>query len=302
MRKVVFVIVDGVAAVLLIGWLVVLPSIVVKAVRIPNGAKPSQFGVAYEDVRFPTRGGGLSLSGWWMPARGAKGVVIFVHGGNANRRDVYAGGLEMQAALVRAGYDVLAFDQRNQGASDATPDGQITLGNDESRDALGAIDYAAKRAPGLRIALLADSMGGATAIYAAHDDKRVAKLLLIDPVLDAHTVRLGALYANIGLPHLLLPAVDWSAETFFSHAKRQRDALAEAKELTLPVLLIQDDRDPVCLPRFADALAHADRHVTLVVSHDPDRPAGRWGYHIAAYRLRPKVVEDALERFLERAP
>jgi uncharacterized protein len=299
MRRVAFVVVGIAVAALLVGWLIVLPSIVVKAVRIPNGATPSQFGVAYEDVRFAARGGGPSLSGWWMPAKGAKGIVIFVHGGNANRRDVYAGGLEMQAALVRAGYDVLAFDQRNQGTSDATPDGQITLGNDESRDALGAIDYAAKRAPGLKIALLADSMGGATAIYAAHDDRRVAKLLLIDPVLDAHTVRLGALYANIGLPRLLLPAVDWSAETFFSHAKRQRDSLAEAKSLTLPILLIQDDRDPVCLPRFAGDLAGANRHVTLIVSHDPDRPAGRWGYHIGAYRLRPKVVESELMHFLE---
>ena len=281
-------------------WLVVLPAIVVRAVRIPLEATPKAFGVAYRDVAFPTRGGGLTLRGWWMPTAGARAVVIFVHGGNGNRRDFYAGALEMEAFLAGHHYDVLAFDQRNHGTSDATPDGQIMMGVEESRDALGAVDFARKQAPGLPVVLLADSMGGATAIYAAHDDADIAGLMLIDPVLDEGTVVTGALYADLGLPHALLPAIAWSARTFFAHKREARDALREGEELKQPILLIGDDRDPVCLPRFAQALALANPNVTFWISRDPDRPAGRWGYHTGAYKLHRPDVERLLLGFLAR--
>ncbi len=279
-------------------WLVALPYMVVHAARTPLDATPRAFGVAYRDVSFPTRGGVLTLRGWWMPVDGAKAVVIFVHSGNGNRRDFYAGGLEMEAFLAKHRYDVLAFDQRNHGTSDATADGQITLGIEESRDALGAFDYARKITPGLHVILLADSMGGATSIYAAHDEPRIAGLMLIDPVLDRGTVEIGAIYANLGLPHVLVPAIAWSARIFFAHKLAARDALAEGERLKQPILLIGDDRDPVCLPRFARALASANSNVQMWVSLDPDRPTGRWGYHTAAYKQHGPEVEQLLLDFL----
>ena len=284
----------------LAAWLVYLPAVVVRAVRIPLEATPAAFGVRYSDVQFPTRGGGLTLRGWWMEAAAPKGVVIYVHGGNGNRRGFYAGGLEMEAFLVAQGYSVLAFDQRNQGTSDATADGQITLGVEESLDALGAVDFISRLAPGSKIALLADSMGGATAIYAATKDARIARLMLIDPALDADSVELGALYANLGLPHAMLPAIAWSAKTFFAHRIEARDALKEGERLALPILLIQDDRDPVCRPEFSRALAAANPHVTLWMSRDPQVPAGRWGYHTGAWKLHQHDVERLMRQFLSR--
>ncbi len=300
MRRIVVIASGVVVLALLAAWLVYLPSVVVRAARTPLDTTPAAFGVRYSDVSFPTHGGGLTLRGWWMPAAAPKGVVIYLHGGNGNRRSVYAGGLEMQAFLVGQGYSVLAFDQRNQGTSDATADGQITLGVEESIDAQGAVDYVARRAPDLPIVLLGDSMGGATAIYAATKDKRVAGLMLIDPVLDARSVELGALYANLGLPHVLLPAIAWSAATFFAHPREARDALEEGKRLRIPVLLIQDDRDPVCRPEFSRALAAANPHAALWISHDPDAATGRWGYHTAAWKLHQRDVERLMLNFLSR--
>ncbi|MEJ0027382.1 MAG: alpha/beta hydrolase [Rhizomicrobium sp.] len=298
MRKGAAIVAGVVVLAVLAAWLIYLPSVVVHAVRIPADTTPAAFDIGFSDVSFPTRGGGPTLRGWWMEARDPKGVVIFVHGGNGNRRDIYAGGLEMQAFLVGQGYSVLAFDQRNHGRSDATADGQITLGIEESRDALGAVDYVAKRAPGRKITLLADSMGGATAIYAATKDRRIAGLMLIDPALDADSVELGALYANIGLPQILLPPIAWSAKTFFAHPTEARDALKEGERLAVPILLIQDDRDPVCRPEFSRALAAANRHVTLWISRDPDAPAGRWGYHTGAWKLHRAEVAQQMLRFL----
>lgn len=89
-----------------------------------------------------------------------------------------------------------------------------------------------------------------------------------------------------------------SADTFFAPSVPRRDSLRSAQALRQPVLLIQDDRDPVCQPQFARALAAANRHVTLWVSQDPATVLGPWGAHVGAYRLHPRDVERLVTRFL----
>ncbi len=98
----------------------------------------------------------------------------------------------------------------------------------------------------------------------------------------------------------MLPAIAWSGRTFFGHRTEARDALKEGEALRIPILLIQDDRDPVCRAEFSRALAAANRRATLWISHDPDAPTGRWGYHTAAWKLHQHDVEQQMLRFLSR--
>lgn len=287
-----------VVAAILVLWLVVIPMQVVHAARNPLGTTPASVGLEYFNVMFPAHGDGTTIRAWFMPAKEARGVVIFVHGGNVNRLDPYAGGLAIDHFLVAAHLSVLAPDLRNHGQSDSASGGRITLGIDESKDVRGAIDALATLAPHLPVYILATSMGGAAAIFAASDDARVKKLVLIDPLLDAHSTEIGALHATLGLPRILLGPVRWSADTFFAPDVPRRDSLQSAQALRLPLLLIQDDRDPVCQPQFARALAAANRHVTLWMSQDPPVNSNPWGSHVGAYRLHPIDVERLVTRFL----
>jgi dienelactone hydrolase len=179
------------------------------------------------------------------------------------------------------------------------------MGYDESKDIVGAIDYAAARAPGLPIYLMGVSMGGATVIYAAGRDPRVRKLVIFDPVLDPHVTTLDGLYAILGWPRRLLIPVRWSAETFFPGDPGHHEPLTVAKGLHLPVLLIEDDADPVCPPQIAYDLAKTNPHIALYVVHDPKpndpgmQEGGRWGGHAAAFRFHPALVERRLARFLD---
>ncbi|MDH4137348.1 MAG: hypothetical protein OEW09_11640, partial [Anaerolineae bacterium] len=48
--------------------------------RVPDPpSDPAQYGLAYEEVTFPSRDG-LTLRGWFIPAPEARGTVVFCHG------------------------------------------------------------------------------------------------------------------------------------------------------------------------------------------------------------------------------
>jgi uncharacterized protein len=304
MRKILWSALGLIAATGLVVWLVILPAFIGRTVRVPLNARPSDLGVAYEDVAFATKGGALTIRAWWMPAQNARGVLIFVHGANANRRDVYARGLEIAKFLTGQQISVLAPDLRNHGLSDGTKDGRLTLGVDEAKDVLGAVDFAAAMAPGLPIYLLGDSMGGAAPIYATAGDARIKRLVLSDPVLDPASTEPRFLHAALGAPDWAISPMLWSARTFYNRNLPRRDPLVVARTLRIPVLLIQDDHDPINSPAYAQRLAADNPHVTLWSSIDPgaENPviaaSGRWGAHVAAFRLHPQDFEQRLSSFL----
>lgn len=299
--------VAGLALIAILGfWLVYIPSQVAKAVREPLETTPASVGLKYSDIAFPTKGGGLTIRGWWMPAKNARAVLVLVHGANANRRDLYARGLEIAKFLVGQNISVLAPDLRNHGVSDGTPTGRLTMGYDELNDITGAIDYATAHAPSLPIYLMGVSMGGATVIYATARDPRVKKLVLFDPVLDPHVTTLYGLHAILGWPLWALVPVRWSAETSFPGDPGHHVPLAAAETLKLPVLLIEDDGDLVCPPSIAYALAAHKPNFMLWVSHDPGpenpiiRRSGGWGGHANAYALHPEEMQKQLLGFLTK--
>lgn len=302
MTKKIIGVVLGLAVIGFLGfWLVYLPSVVVHAQRHPAETTPASIGVRYEDVAFPSRGGQLTIRGWWMPAETARAVLVLVHGANGNRRELHGHGLELSKFLVGRRVSVLAIDLRNHGTSDGTPKGRLALGYDESDDVIGAAAYASSRAPGLPVYLMGSSMGGAAVVYAAAFHAPVRGLVLLDPVLDPHTTSVNFLEAMLGAPRWFVVPVVWSAEAFFSGDPGHHDPLAAAKALKLPILLIQDDRDPVCLPATAASLAHANPHVTLWISHDPPTKGynGGWGHHTAAYAIHPAEMQSQLTKFLD---
>src|SRR5271157_1559678 len=49
----------------------------------PLVADPSSIGLQYEDINFKTEDG-INLNGWWVPAKWAKGTVLFCHGNGGN--------------------------------------------------------------------------------------------------------------------------------------------------------------------------------------------------------------------------
>ncbi len=121
--------------------------------------RPSDVGLAYEDVHIVTRDG-VGLHGWYVPGEDARGTVLFCHGnaGNISHR------LETVALLHGLGLNVLLFDYRGYGKSGGRPREAGLY-----RDAEAAWDYLTTKrgeAPE-RIVLMGRSLGGGVAAWLA---------------------------------------------------------------------------------------------------------------------------------------
>ena len=139
--------------------------------RVPHRRDPSSLGLAFETVRIPTAGG-KTLHGWWMPSgRSSAPCLVLVHGWGRNVERM----LPWIELLRPARYDLLAFDARHHGSSDA--DGYATMVK-FSEDIRAAAGYARGRgAP--KIGVLGLSVGGAAAIHAASCEPGIAAVAAV---------------------------------------------------------------------------------------------------------------------------
>ena len=122
-------------------------------------ATPEEVGLDYEPVKITTDDG-VILDGWFIPARQARGVLLFFHGnaGNISHR------LDSIKIFNDLGLDTLIFDYRGYGRSTGAPSEQGTY-----RDAESAWRYVTDERgfPAERIVLFGRSLGAAIAAYLA---------------------------------------------------------------------------------------------------------------------------------------
>ena len=139
--------------------------------------RPSDYGAAFESVRFMSRRGDVTLDGWYLRAREEMPTVIFCHGIEVGRTG--DGLTELAAILNRRGFGVLQFDFRGHGASEGK---RVSSGWHERMDVLGAYDYLISQGISSDgIGLHGVSMGAGAACLAAVEEPGVRALSLDTP-------------------------------------------------------------------------------------------------------------------------
>ena len=123
-------------------------------------ADPGSIGLYFESVSFETTDG-VKLSGWFIPNKNAKGVILFCHGnaGNISHR------LESIQIFHRLGLAIFIFDYRGYGQSEGKPSEHGTY-----KDAEAAWWYLVeeRQVNANKVIVFGRSLGGAVASWLAH--------------------------------------------------------------------------------------------------------------------------------------
>lgn len=235
--------------------------------RTPILRRPSDYGMAYEDVFFPAIDG-VMLDGWLIPAKGSNKLIIVNHFIGANRYGypghlepwMSQGGFEVNfveayKALHDAGYNVLAYDLRGHGLS-AAGAGNITgVGAIEWRDVIGSIRFAREKLPDARIALHSQCMGCNSTFLAMakhpEEFEDITCMIALQPLSAAPFIE-RALSDN---------GVENAVERFndrYSYYSGLRhtdsNAIAHADKVTCPTMVVQVKDDLTTKPSDAEGI------------------------------------------------
>jgi pimeloyl-ACP methyl ester carboxylesterase len=184
--------------------------------------QPGDLGLAHEES-FLAAEDGVRIHAWFLPAPGARRLILVCHGNAGNMSHRLHRAREMQRRL---GASVLLFDYRGYGRSEGSPDERGTY-----RDARAAHRYATetKGIPPETVVLFGESLGAAVATQLALE-KPAGALVLESPFTSIPDM------ARVAYP--FLPPVGPFVRTRY-------DTLAKAPRLSLPLLVLHGERDGV---------------------------------------------------------
>jgi len=248
----------------------------------------------YETVRFPSRQARLNISGWYVEGLSAAPAVILVHGGGGCKRaqDI----LLPAGMLARNGFHVLMIDLRDVGDSDPD-DGRSSIGNEEYLDVLGAFDWLVgeKCFAANQVGLFANSLGGASALYAFSEEPKVPALFIQSTFGNLRQVMREELRRN-GYPAMLAPAGFIMGRVFDGVDLLARDPIsAMSKARGRPVYIVHSRNDPRIDVNQSEQLAAAAQAAGVnVTTWFPEK-----GNHVQTPAWYPEEFEQRMVGFFK---
>lgn len=271
--------------------------------RVAIARTPADLGLEFEHIAFPSRGDGLVLKGWFIPAApgdpadavNAERAILMVHGKGQNRADTDISMLEIAAGLARSGFNVLPFDLRGYGESEGV---RFSLGYHERKDVAGAIDYLRKRGfPAAKIGVLAYSMGAATTLLTITETESAVGALVSDSAYAEIRSLIDREYVKATrLPRWFVPGVLGAARLLWGvDTTIIRPEVVIGRLSPLPILLIHGEGDTLVplehCHRLHGVADPATTEVWLV-------PAAR---HVQGYNTVPEAYLDRVARFFSES-
>ena len=154
-------------------------------VAAPVAAVPADAAYAERDAQVGDRERALPATLAMPKGDGPFPAVVLVHGSGPNDRDETIGAnrpfLDIARGLAAQGIAVLRYDKRTQARPQDYADGQVTIDNETTDDAVLAVQ-ALRAMPGIdsqRIYVLGHSQGGMMAPRIGQRDPRIAGLILL---------------------------------------------------------------------------------------------------------------------------
>jgi len=245
-------------------------NLVTKPGRAPVFDSPKDFGLNYEDVNFTTSDR-VKISGWLIKGATDK-VIIQSHFGVLCSRSGYTPKgkglmtpyrkkvefLKNVKHLVNAGYSVLMYDLRNHGNSNRGECEWITGGVDESKDVIAAVKFISSHEDyqDSPIGLISYCMGANATTFAygakggLQEYSNIKALIAVQPNGNSDFLK------AVGFPSKLIKKANdvnlqRGGKDFY------RDLIAAAKNIAVPTLLVQGEKDPWFVKESIDGFYNA---------------------------------------------
>lgn len=257
---------------------------------------PSDYGLSYESVRFPSREDNVDLAAWYIrpQIQDRRCTIIMVHGKDHNRNDRSIQMLELARDLSSHGYSVLMLDMRAHGESAGK---LFSLGYFERRDVLGAVDYLRSRKDFTGCAAgLGFSTGAVALINAAAQEPAVKAVVADGAWPDTRSLLERELPSQSKLPGFFTPPTLFMARVMYGidmASVRPIDTIGSIAPR--PILLIHGTKDRYTSVAEARALYAAARNPNAQLWVVEGAP------HVQSYALHPEEYRERLLTFLDAA-
>lgn len=237
-----------------------ISNLMIKPGKAPVFETPDKFGLEYEDVTFEAKDG-VTLSGWIVKGSTDKVIIQSHFGVQCSRCGFTQEGkgmmknslwtsdihfLNQAKYLVEAGYTVLMYDLRNHGDSGQGASEWITWGQDERKDVWGAVNYISNHTSysNASIGLLSICMGAASTTFAYGIENDMKEFSNVKSMIAVQPLTYDYFVKAMGLPGFLINSGNNVNEQ--RGVKLTGDSfLPYAKSLTMPVMVIQNQNDPM---------------------------------------------------------
>lgn len=256
--------------------------------RRPIDKTPTSFGLAFEDISFHSRIDNVSLKGWYIPS-GSDSTIIVMAGGKQTRADPTIKLLELCIDLAKKGFNILTFDRRGCGQSEASSlGGRSRL----DRDFGGAVDYIWNRnGSGENIYLLGVSVAAVAALTFAEEDNTVKAVISDSCYASTQEMarRVMGKYCKAFI--LFEPGAIWMGRLIFGLDKES--AIDKVPRITCPIFFINGAEDESVPPEDTHRLVKASNNPldeTWIVTG-----AG----HSQSYSTYPEEYATRVVAFLE---
>jgi len=228
------------------------------AFRTPVHKTPADHGIdAWEDVYFQSDDG-TPLEGWYVPTAGGESdkLIVMNHPMPMSRSgftghfgepwsqvdDIEIDFVAHIAHLVRAGYNVLAYDLRNHGNSGAANGGICGIGRYEWRDCVGAKTFvdAHPRLSKMKLGLYSQCTGG-NAQYEAmsrRPDLFSNVLCMLSPLVVSMTALMGS-FAKLQGVGDYMAAIDFEQKKLGGYTNAEMTPHLFAADVMVPTFIVQ---------------------------------------------------------------
>jgi dipeptidyl aminopeptidase/acylaminoacyl peptidase len=258
--------------------------------RKPIRSNPADFGLEHEDISFSSKDG-LTIKGWWIEASNNDRVIVIVHGSEGNRAEPPGKMLDIAKEFVNYNYNVLMFDMRGHGESEAK---HVSAGLHERYDLLGAVDYVKQRGIN-KTGVVGFSLGAAASLMTLSETEEIDAVVSDSGYADLTDIIKSEFGKRSNLPRFFIPLVLFLAKVMYDVDFAAVKPIEAVHKTDIPIFIVHGEQDDMVPVEHAYRLAKACRNPDSQLWVLPD--AG----HSNPYLVRPKEYIEKVISFFDVA-